>query len=151
MAERFIVNVEAAIFRDGRWLMIQRFAQVSHAAGTLSMPGGKVERTDDNDGVLEAAVRREVQEEVGVTLAPSLTYVRSTSFHSDDHQWVVDVVFLAAHETGTPRPGSPEEVAWVGWMSYDEIAADPRTPPWTRRSLQLAERKRVELMAEGVR
>ena len=36
----FIVNVEGAILRGERYLMIVRGEAESHAAGTLSMPGG---------------------------------------------------------------------------------------------------------------
>ena len=40
---RFIVNVEAAIIKGDQYLMITRSKQESHAGGTLSMVGGKVD------------------------------------------------------------------------------------------------------------
>ena len=42
MSESFVVNVEGAIEKDGRYLMIVRGADVAHAPGALSFPGGKV-------------------------------------------------------------------------------------------------------------
>lgn len=32
----FIVNVEAAIYRDGKWLIIERSQQEEHAGGTFA-------------------------------------------------------------------------------------------------------------------
>ncbi len=40
----FIVNVEGAINKDGKWLMIRRSMKEEHAGGELSLVGGKVER-----------------------------------------------------------------------------------------------------------
>ena len=39
----FIVNVEGAIHRDGKWLLILRSEKEEHAGGTLSLVGGKCE------------------------------------------------------------------------------------------------------------
>ncbi|KWX72124.1 hypothetical protein AMQ84_25905 [Paenibacillus riograndensis] len=38
----FIVNVEGAICRDDKWLVITRSTKEEHAGGTLSLVGGKV-------------------------------------------------------------------------------------------------------------
>lgn len=59
-SDAFVVNVEAAICRGDRWLMIERGAEEGHAAGTLSMVGGTVDHSDSPGMVLEAALRREL-------------------------------------------------------------------------------------------
>ena len=65
----FVVNVEGAIERNGRYLMIVRGPGESHAPGALSFPGGKVEPTDEAENELESTLRREISEEVGVECA----------------------------------------------------------------------------------
>lgn len=37
----FIVNVEGAIRKDGKWIIIERSYKEEHAAGSLSLVGGK--------------------------------------------------------------------------------------------------------------
>ena len=63
-----VVNAQATVVREGRYLMIVRGEFEEHAPGALSPPGGKVEHGDDETGVLESTVRREVLEETGVTV-----------------------------------------------------------------------------------
>ena len=142
-ADQFVVNVEAAIYRDDHWLMIIRGAEEAHAAGTLSMVGGTVEYRDPTDGVLERALRRGVLEEVGITVSDQVHYVESKSFQSDTGLWVIDIVFLAEYEAGEPRALLPGEVAAVQWMTFNEIVGHPKTPPWIAQSMRLAEKMRL--------
>ena len=134
----FIVNVEGAIVRGGRYLMILRGGGESHAAGTLSLPGGKVEWDEIGDDVLETALKREMREEVGLEVS-STEYLESKSFVADDGERVVDVVFLCSCEEGEPTTGDPEEVAALYWLSAQEVYAHPKTPPWIRQSIEKAE------------
>ncbi len=138
----YIVNVEAAIVKDGRYLMIVRGEGDSHAPGALAMPGGKVENVRQLDDVLEETLRREVREEVGVEVT-DIQYIESKAFVADDGDPVVDVVFLCRYESGTPAISDPGEVAAMHWMTAGEIAEHPKTPPWTRQSIELAEQKRI--------
>jgi ADP-ribose pyrophosphatase YjhB (NUDIX family) len=141
----FIVNVEAAIVRDDRYLLIVRGAGESHAPGMLALPGGKVEDAGATPAILEATLRREIAEEVGVEVGDALVYVDSTSFVADDGAPVIDVVFLCRYRAGDARPIATEEVAQVLWMTAAQVLADPRTPPWLRRSVELAEQRRGQL------
>ncbi len=143
MKPRYIVNVEAAIVRDGRFLLIVRGPGETHAPGTLSMPGGKVEGEGQIEDILEETVRREAVEEVGVTLDATLAYVRSVAFVSDEGDPVVDIVFLGRYAGGEPTVSDPEEVAAIRWLTAAEVAADPHAPSWTRRSIALAEETRL--------
>lgn len=145
MTDLFAVNVQAAIHRDGRWLVIERAAGLAHAGGTLGFPGGTVEPDDAATGVLEDCVRREVVEEVGVVLTPDLHYVESTRFFSAKGRWVVNVVFLARHASGEPRVAAPDEVAWTGWRRTGELLDDPRSPSWFISSLHAAQRRLATL------
>ena len=138
----FIVNVEGAILRGERYLMIVRGEGESHAAGTLSMPGGKVELGEIGNDVLETALKREIREEVGLE-AMDMKYLESKSFIADDGEPVVDIVFLCKCEEGRPMITQPEEVAELHWLTAQEVYGHPKTPPWIRQSIEKAEVMRL--------
>lgn len=142
----YIVNVEGVVYRkeDNRYLMMVRGEGEEYLPGALSFPGGKVEGAEFVDNVLEATVRREILEEVGVEVHDDITYVESHSFVGDGEP-CVDVVFLCRYKDGEALPGDPEEVESVAWMRYDEVLQNPDAPEWTKQSLKLAEAKRVIL------
>ncbi|MGC4108236.1 MAG: NUDIX domain-containing protein [Thermomicrobiales bacterium] len=140
-----IVNVEVAILRDGRYLVTERGRGESFGAGWLGFPGGKLEWHDGEQDAIEATARREAEEETGVTLAPEIAYVESHTFGTDAP--CLDIVVLACLAEDSPEATirDPEEVAALAWMTIAEIAADPRTQPWTLASLRLAEQVRERL------
>ena len=142
VSARFVVNTQCAVNRAGRYLMIVRGEGVAQAPGVLAFPGGKVEVGDGPDGVLEAAVRREVGEETGVTIAPELKYVRSVNFTMDDGTPVVDVLFLGTYKAGTPAITAPEEVADIRWMTAEEVLSHEGTPAWLRSDVDHVEAAR---------
>jgi 8-oxo-dGTP pyrophosphatase MutT (NUDIX family) len=132
----FIVNVEAAIYKDGRYLIIRRGAEESHAAGKFSLVGGKVEHSD---ATMEAALRREVLEEVGLQVAPELVYIESTTFATADGDPVVNVVFLCNYIGGRAKIRNRAEVSELHWLTASELRIHRDAPAWTRRSVELAE------------
>ncbi len=70
----FIVNTEAAIYREGRYLLCRRSEKEEHAPGGLALIGGKVEMEGVTSDILERTIAREVEEEVGLVIEgqPSL-------------------------------------------------------------------------------
>jgi 8-oxo-dGTP diphosphatase len=139
----FIVNVEAAIHRDGQWLLIRRSEKEEHAAGQLSLVGGKCDPEGVSNDILERTLIREVEEEVG-TVIGGLTYVNSSSFVTDTGINVVDIVFLCQIESGKPYPKSPDEVDEVLWMSTSEILVNEEIPDYLKTNVSLAEGKLKE-------
>ena len=139
----YIVNVEGVVVRstDGRYLMVVRSAGESYLPGVLTFPGGKVEDAGSEDNILEETLRREIREEVGVEVHDEIVYVESKSFVAEGDP-VVDVVFLCRHHSGEAVVGDPDEVDAVHWMTAEGIIRHPKTPPWTRQSIELAEKKR---------
>src|SRR5690606_41716342 len=103
----FIVNVEAAIRNNEKWLIIERSKKEEHAGGLLSLVGGKVELEGNSKDILERTLIREIYEEVGVEVKDELIYVHSTSFITDKGENVVDVVFLCEYDAGEAFPKSP--------------------------------------------
>lgn len=136
-----IVNVEGAIVRDGYYLLVVRGAGESHAAGLLSLVGGKVEDAGQTTNILEDTLRREILEEVGVEIS-DMIYVQSTSFKDDTGEAVVDVVFLCRWLDREPTICAPDEVADIRWMTANEVLTNPDTPDWTRDSVRRAEKMR---------
>lgn len=145
VTDRYIVNVETAILKGDRYLMIVRGDGESHAPGTLGMPGGKVEGTDVIANVLEETARREIQEEVAIEVEDDLVYIESKFFVTDDGDPVIDIIFLCRSRSGKPAIVDRAEVAELAWMTAREVLAHKKTPPWTRSSIELTERRRVEL------
>ncbi|HWO78115.1 MAG TPA: NUDIX domain-containing protein [Bacillus sp. (in: firmicutes)] len=135
----FIVNVEAAIKKDQKWLVIQRGLKEEHGAGTLSLVGGKVDQEGSIQDVLEATIKREVEEEVGVTITDNIQYVHSTSFVAAENIHVIDIVFLCEIKEGDPYRKSPEEVENIYWLTTEEIMDHPDSPPWLKESIRRAE------------
>lgn len=142
ITDTYIVNVEGAVVKDGQYLMVVRGEQ-EYAPGGLNFPGGKVEGVSSLDDVLEETLRREIAEEVGLEIYDEMAYVRSNAFVAEGDP-VVDVVFLCRHKAGTAVAADPAEVAAVRWMTAAEAIAHSETPPWTKLSLELAERVRRE-------
>jgi 8-oxo-dGTP diphosphatase len=142
LADRYIVNVEGAIVKDGRYLMVVG-GEEEYAPGGLSFPGGKVEGAGSADDVLEETLRREIAEEVGLEVHPEMGYVRSSAFLAEGDP-VADVVFLCRWQSGEAVAADLAEVAAVRWMTAAEAIAHPDTPPWTRLALELAEQVRLK-------
>ncbi|PBB04661.1 MULTISPECIES: NUDIX hydrolase [Salimicrobium] len=134
----FIVNVEGAIRKNNKWLIIKRSVEEEHAGGLLSLVGGKVEQEGDSSDILERAVKREIFEEVGVTIKDELNYVYSTSFVAESNVNVVDIVFLCEYESGEAFPKSPDEVEEVLWLTTDEILNHLEAPTYLKESIRRA-------------
>lgn len=138
----FIVNVEGAVFKEEKWLIIKRNEKEEHAGGTLSLVGGKVDIEGIEFDILERTVRREIFEEVGIKIKSNLQFVYSSSFVLDNGKNVINVVFLCEYENGAAYSKSPEEVEEIYWMTLEDILNHPLTPTWTKESVRRAEQQR---------
>ncbi|MCD5324513.1 MULTISPECIES: NUDIX hydrolase [Pontibacillus] len=135
----FIVNVEGTIFKENKWLIIKRSEKEEHAGGLLSLVGGKVENEGNSSDILEATVKREIFEEVGIEVKENIRYVHSTSFIADSGETVIDIVFLCEYASGEPFAKSPNEVEVVKWMTVSEIMSDTYSPIYLKESIKRAE------------
>ncbi|WP_264737669.1 NUDIX hydrolase [Cytobacillus firmus] len=135
----FIVNVEGAIRKNDKWLIIERSKKEEHAGGLLSLVGGKVDIEGNSSNILERTVIREILEEVDIKVKESLTYVHSTSFVTDAGQNVVDIVFLCEYASGEAFPLSSDEVEKVLWLTTEEILNHPKAPIYLKDSIKRAE------------
>lgn len=136
----FVLNVEGAICREGKWLIIERSSKEEHAGGLLSLVGGTVENEGFSKDLLERTLKRELFEEVGITIKDDVKYVRNTSFVLPDGREVLDLVFFCEIDAGEPYPKSIDEVEAVYWMTAAEIFAHPKAPIWLKESIEEAEK-----------
>ena len=135
----FIVNVEGAIYKNEKWLLIRRSEKEEHAGGVLSLVGGKVEEEGTSSDILERTLKREITEEVGIEVS-NLRYVNSSSFVTDSGINVVDIVFLCDHESGVAFAKSPDEVDDVIWMTTQQILNNSNLPIYLKENIKLAEK-----------
>ena len=135
----FIVNVEGAIYKDEKWLLIRRSEKEEHAGGTLSLVGGKVDYEGSSSDILERTLIREIYEEIGIEVS-NLRYVNSSSFVTELGDHVVDIVFLCNHQSGEAYAKSPDEVDSVCWMSSQQILDNSELPSYLKESIKLADR-----------
>ena len=121
---RFYFNAGSAVAafvrrEDGRWLFIRRAKEPGR--GKLAPAGGFV----DIGETAESAVRRELREEVGVTLA-TVTFLCSQPnayLYRDVTYPTLDLFFIATLAAGS-EPQVLDEVTSVGWFKENEVAAD---------------------------
>lgn len=133
----FIVNVEGAIYKNKKWLLIRRSEKEEHAGGSLSLVGGKVEYEGNSSDILERTLIREIAEEVGI-VASNPRYVNSSSFVTESGLHVVDIVFLCDQESGEAYAKSPDEVDSVCWMSTQQILNNAELPSYLKENIKLA-------------
>jgi len=140
----FIVNTEAAIYREGCYLLCRRSEKEEHAPGGLALIGGKVEMEGVTSDILERTIAREVEEEVGLVIEGRPRYVHSTSFITDQGEPVVNVIFLCEEFSGEPYAVSADEVAAVYWMTPEEVYDHPYAPDYLKGYIRKAEVVRMK-------
>ena len=102
------VHVVAAVIRrpDGQVLLAQRAAH-QHQGGLWEFPGGKVEAGE----AVEAALARELREELGIEVLASRPLIR-VSHDYPDKQVLLDVHEVSRF-TGEPHGAEGQPLAWV--------------------------------------
>lgn len=138
MTNHFAINTEAAIYKDGKWLVGVRSQQESEGAGLLAFVGGTVEHSDALTDILENAVIREVQEEIGVKVKV-LDFVNSSSFVSKKGNHVINIVLLCEIVEGEPKIMTEDEMDSLLWLTTEEIINYPNSPKWLWASLYKAD------------
>lgn len=100
-----LTNVVAAVIeREGRLLIAQRPMGKRHG-GLWEFPGGKLEPGE----TVEAALRRELTEELGVRLVQA----GATLFEAADDGQTFLIVFVKADIEGVPQCLEHAAIAWV--------------------------------------
>ena len=115
---RPFVTVDAVIFalRDGDLQVLLVKRRHPPFQGGWAIPGGLIEM----DETLEAAARRELQEETGLTGVSLEQLYTFGDPGRDPRGRSITVVYLAAVSAGSVAPRAGDDAAEVGWWSiYD--------------------------------
>jgi 8-oxo-dGTP diphosphatase len=114
------VHVVAAVLRDrrGRILLARRTAG-RDLAGAWEFPGGKVEPGETP----EAALARELDEELGIRIGPSTPLIRVPQAYA--HKRIVLDVRVVDSFAGTARGREKQALAWT---PADKLATYPMPP-----------------------
>ena len=119
-----LVSAGALIDSDGRVLLAQRPAG-KHLAGTWEFPGGKIESGESP----EAALVRELHEELGVSTAQSCLAPIAFASHAYEDVHVLLLLFACRKWQGRPRPMPGSALKWVRPRDMFDLAMPPADLP----------------------
>ncbi len=124
----FEVVITAIIQKDGKYLITRRSMQKRRFPGMWTVPGGHLEPTDfmgypkDTEhywyNVLEKALAREIEEEVGLSIQ-NVRYVTSLATEHTDGAASIIISCLADYMSGEVRL-QEEETDQAVWVSLEE-------------------------------
>ena len=122
MASR--IHVAVGVLIDAKdCVLLTRRLKGTHLAGYWEFPGGKVEAGETP----EAALIRELGEELGIDTAESCLAPLSFASHAYDDFHLLMLVYVCRKWKGTPRQLEGNELAWVRparLRDYDMPPAD---------------------------
>lgn len=105
----------AAVLRDGALYLVQRVKQPE--AGCWGLPGGKVDWGEP----VETAIRRELEEELGIRAgAITLLCVVDLIDRGDGEHWI-SPVYLTIDFDGEPHNREPTKHTGAGWFALDRL------------------------------
>jgi 8-oxo-dGTP diphosphatase len=110
----------ALVDAENRVLLAQRPPGKS-MAGLWEFPGGKLMPGETP----EAALIRELDEELGVVVAPGAVIPLTFASHAYETFHVVLLLYVCRHWEGTP---SPREGQTLTWVTKDELGDYPMPP-----------------------
>ena len=119
-----LVSAVALVDADGRILLAQRPAGKS-LAGLWEFPGGKVEPGESP----EAALVRELEEELGIETKESCLAPLSFASHAYDDFHLLMPLYICRRWTGTPVPREGQVLKWVKLSDFSDYPMPPADIP----------------------
>ncbi|MEE8203728.1 MAG: 8-oxo-dGTP diphosphatase MutT [Alphaproteobacteria bacterium] len=123
-AEVVLVAAVALIDADGRVLLARR-PEGKAMAGLWEFPGGKVEAGETP----EAALVRELDEELGIEVAPSCLAPFTFASHAYEDFHLLMPLFVCRVWEGPVRPREGQETAWVRPARLRDYPMPPADEP----------------------
>ena len=115
-----LVSAVALVDADGRILLAQRPAHKS-MGGLWEFPGGKIEAGESP----EAALIRELQEELDINTSESCLAPLSFASHAYDDFHLLMMLFVSRRWHGQPRP---VEGGTLKWVKPNQLRDHPMPP-----------------------
>src|SRR3989344_2689691 len=120
-----VVAVFGIVQKGNKFLIAKRSIKDPQAGGKWSIPGGKVELSE-GEQILEASLKKEVMEEVGVEIEDEITYLGSEGFYRISGHHVVGLTFLCRWKSGEAEPlEDQDEIKWVTLDEFKEMKDMP--------------------------
>jgi 8-oxo-dGTP diphosphatase len=123
-AKLILVAAVALIDEDGRVLLAQR-PEGKTMAGLWEFPGGKVEPGETP----EAALIREIREELGVTLRAACLAPLTFASHAYDTFHLLMPLFICRRWEGEITPREGQALAWVRGNALRDYPMPPADLP----------------------
>ncbi len=124
-AIRIIWVVAAALVDTGGRVLVQRRPPGKSLAGLWEFPGGKIEGGE----LPEAALARELHEELGVVVEPSALYPCSFASAPIDHGHLVMLLYLCRRWSGVPVAYEATALDWCLPSELRRLSMPPADLP----------------------
>lgn len=124
----------AVIWNDQGQVLIDRRKPEGLLGGLWEFPGGKIETRE----TVEACIRREIQEELGIDIA--VGELLCTVTHTYSHFKVTLNVHHCTHLSGDPQPIECDEVRWVNLGQIEEY-------PFPKANIQIIDALKAHTQA----
>ena len=134
MSQFFKVNVSVVIFKENKILVQKRSVNEEVFPGLWGIPGGTLETSDKT---LDAALDREVMEEVGIKIKDPALYANNTV--EKEEYGNLYLVYYADYASGDAK--ALEDTEEVRWADLDSIKQLEFTPT-TKETIKLAYSRR---------
>ena len=109
------VGVAVIFMRNNRLLLIKR--KKSHGAGSWAVPGGHLEFGESPE---ECAIR-ETREEVGLEISDVRFVAITNDVFPENNLHYITIWMKGDCPSGEPKKASQDEVAELGWFSWDAL------------------------------
>ncbi|MFC1649222.1 NUDIX domain-containing protein [Patescibacteria group bacterium] len=128
-----VVAVMGFVKKGNKFLVAKRSSDDPQAGGDWSVPGGKVE-PGAKESILEDAVQREVEEEVGVRVKDDMHIIHNNAFYRVSNHHVIGITFLCFWKSGKARPLEDQEE--IKWMTLEELKSADDMPDYMKERIQ---------------